>query len=509
MVRVNSRVAPAGARVPDARIRHLNPNAARPNGRYVLYWMTSARRLEYNFALQRAVEACREFSKPLVILEAVRCDYPYASDRLHRFVLDGMAEHRTALAGSPVEYLAYVEPSRGAGKGMLAALAADATLVVTDWYPAFFLPRMLTAAARHVPAGMEAVDSNGILPIAAAGRAFANARGMRAFLQRTLRDHLVEFPQVTPLSALPRVRRATVAPSVNRRWPAAGSRVLSGATLASLPIDHEVRPVELRGGATAARARLKLFLSTGLPRYADDHNQPDRDATSRLSPWIHFGHLSVHEVFAAVARRERWTTRKIPPTARGAREGWWNTSPSAEAFFDELITWRELAFNTCEFVDGFDRYESLPSWAQRTLDRHRRDRRPYRYSIEAFDQAETHDPLWNAIQRQLRGDGWFHGYMRMLWGKKILEWSRKPEDALEIMAHLMNRYSLDGRDPNSWAGFGWVLGRYDRPWPEREIFGTVRYMSSANTARKLMVRQYLREYGPSVNLTRGVSNHNR
>jgi deoxyribodipyrimidine photo-lyase len=490
-------VASAGARVPDVRIRQLTTNPARLNGHYVLYWMTSARRLEYNFALQRAVEACREFGKPLVILEAVRCDYPYASDRLHRFVLDGMAEHRTRLAGSRVVYLPYVEPSRAAGKGLLAALAADAVLVVTDWYPAFFLPRMLTAAARQVAVRMEAVDSNGILPIAAAGRAFANARGMRVFLQRTLRDHLAEFPQAAPLLALPRRAAATVAAPAKRRWPAAGSRILRGATLASLPIDHEVRPVGMSGGATAARARLKLFLSTGLPRYADDHNQPERDATSRLSPWIHFGHLSVHEVFAAVARQERWTTRKFPGPARGARQGWWNTSPSAEAFFDELITWRELAFNTCEFVEDFDRFESLPSWAQQTLDRHRRDRRRHRYSIETFDQAETHDPLWNAIQRQLRRDGWFHGYMRMLWGKKILEWSPKPEDALEIMAHLMNRYSLDGRDPNSWAGFGWVLGRYDRPWPEREIFGTVRYMSSANTARKLTVKQYLRDYGPS------------
>jgi deoxyribodipyrimidine photo-lyase len=181
-------------------------------------------------------------------------------------------------------------------------------------------------------------------------------------------------------------------------------------------------------------------------------------------------------------------------SSRGAREGWWNVSPSAEAFLDQLITWRELAFNTCAFVPGYDRYDTLPAWARQTLDAHRVDAREHVYSLEQFDAAATHDPLWNAVQRQLKTDGWFHGYMRMLWGKKILEWSATPEAALHAMEHLMNRYSLDGRDPNAWAGFAWVLGRYDRPWPEREVFGKVRYMSSANTARKLRVKAYLEKY---------------
>jgi deoxyribodipyrimidine photo-lyase len=193
--------------------------------------------------------------------------------------------------------------------------------------------------------------------------------------------------------------------------------------------------------------------------------------------------------------REKWTSRKLGTAARGAREGWWNTSASTESFLDELVTWRELAFNTAAFLPAFDRFESLPPWARQTLEAHRRDRRAHVYTLEQFEQADTHDELWNAVQRQLIRDGWFHGYMRMLWGKKILEWTRRPQDALAVMEHLMNKYSLDGRDPNSWAGFGWVLGRYDRPWPEREIFGTIRYMSSQNTAKKLRVKKYLSEYG--------------
>jgi deoxyribodipyrimidine photo-lyase len=305
---------------------------------------------------------------------------------------------------------------------------------------------------------------------------------------------LREWPQRAPIERLPGRRAAQIAGHVRERWPAADLRALTARGLADLPIDHGVAPVDIRGGSQAARDRLSSFIAEGLPRYAAEHSQPEADATSRLSPWLHFGHLSAHEVFAAVASRERWTSRRVTSPARGAREGWWKMSADAEAFLDELITWRELAFNTCEMLPRFGSFDSLPAWAQQTLNRHRRDRRRPHYPFDVFDAAATHDPLWNAIQRQLRRDGWFHGYMRMLWGKKILEWSATPEEALDTMERLMNRYSLDGRDPVSWAGFGWVLGRYDRPWPERHIFGTVRYMSSANTARKLRTTRYVARY---------------
>ena len=456
--------------------------------------MTAARRLHFNFALEHAVAHAVALRRPLVILEALRCDYPHASDRLHAFVLQGMEEHAAQLRKGPATYYPYVEASPGAGSGLLAGLAGHACLVVTDWYPAFFLPRMQAAAARRLDVPLEAIDTNGLLPVAAAGRAVPMAHGFRSHLQRTLRPQLASWPAESPLEALPsraRPREPVLPADVLQRWPPAAVT----SDLSSLPIDHGVRPVQIHGGRRAARARLEHFIAEGLARYGEHHNQPEQDATSRLSPWLHFGHLSAHEVFQAVMSRERWTSRKLGPGARGAKEGWWGVSPSAESFLDELVTWRELAFNTCAFVPGYDRYDSLPPWARRTLDAHRGDRRAHRYSLEQFDAAATHDPLWNAVQRQLKQEGWFHGYMRMLWGKKILEWSRTPQDALAVMEHLMNRYSLDGRDPNSWAGFAWVLGRYDRPWPDREIFGQVRYMSSLNTARKLRVKNYLRLYG--------------
>ena len=180
---------------------------------------------------------------------------------------------------------------------------------------------------------------------------------------------------------------------------------------------------------------------------------------------------------------------------KGSREGFFKGHPSVEAFLDQMITWRETGYHYCHHVRGFDRYESLPEWARRTLDKHASDRREYIYTLEQFEHAQTHDPLWNAAQNQLRREGTLHNYLRMLWGKKILEWSPDPRTALSIMIELNNKYGLDGRDPNSYTGIFWTLGRFDRPWaPERDIFGTVRYMSSENTARKVKVKEYLRRY---------------
>ena len=459
--------------------------------------MTSARRLEWNFALQHAVDHAIRWRKPLVILEALRCDYPHANDRLHQFVLDGMVVNRQRAARSNALYFPYVEPKRGDGSKLLPTLASNACIVVTDWYPAFFLPRMIEAAGRKLDVRLEAIDSNGLIPLAAHGKAFAAARFYRAFVQRELRNHLTDVPEEAPLQRLrgmPSLR--SLPPSIARRWRPATTRVLTGGVkaLAALPIDHAVAPAPARGGSVEGAKALRRFVDEKLARYDEARNHPDEDATSRLSPYLHFGHISAHEVFAAVMTRERWTTRRLAKTGGGRREGWWGVAGGAEGFLDQLVIWRELAFNTCEYVANYADYESLPEWSRKTLAAHRHDRRPHVYSLEQLESADTADEIWNAAQRQLVAEGWFHGYLRMLWGKKILEWSKDPAEALAKMRSLMDRYSLDGRDPNSYAGYGWVLGRYDRPWPERSIFGTVRYMSSGRARRKLNMKRFLDEY---------------
>ena len=479
-----------------SRIRSINGHPTNRDGRFVLYWMIAARRVRWNFALQHAVNLAREMRRPLILLEALRCDYPWANDRLHRFVLDGMLSNAREAAKSRALYYPYVEPRRGAGRGLIRTLGQDACAIVTDWVPAFFLPRMVEAAGRVVPVRLEAVDSNGLIPLVDHGKSFSSARSYRAFVQRELRRHLGYFPEERPLGRLPSLPRPRVPSAVARRWPRTGEAQLAApALLARLPIDHDVPTAAMRGGSDAAARTLARFLDVGLPHYADHHNHPDANCTSRLSPYLHFGHISVHQVFAALMTRERWTTRRLAKRGGGAREGWWGVSPSAEAFLDELVVWRELAYNGCEWTPGFSRYASVPDWAKRTLAAHASDRRPHRYGFATLDAAATHDEVWNAAQRQLKAEGWFHGYLRMLWGKKILEWSPSPEATLQRMARLMDRYSLDGRDPNSYAGYTWVLGRYDRPWPERPIFGTVRTMTSASARRKLRMQEFLMKYG--------------
>lgn len=476
-----------------ARITARNDRAVNPDASYVLYWMISARRTRFNFGLQRAVDIAEDLGKPLLIVEPLRCDYPYASDRLHTFVIEGMQANARSAVRSGASYYPYIEPRAGAARGFIDAAASDAAVVVTDWFPTLDLNRSVEAAAKRVPVRVEAIDSNGLIPVAAHGRAFPSARGYRAFVQRTLREHLAAFPLEDPLARLTSSAVALPGEFLDR-WPAADMRSDARAISASLPIDHSVVPVTTRGGTDGARDTLQEFLQRKLPRYGDESNDPDADCTSRLSPYLHFGHIGAHEIFSAVMTHERWTTRKLRPVRAGAREGWWGTSPAAEHFVEQLVVWRELAFNGCAWVPGFTSYETLPGWARKTLEAHRDDPRPHVYGLEQLENADTHDEVWNAAQRQLRREGWFHGYMRMLWGKKILEWCREPAEALDRMEYLMNRYSLDGRDPVSYLNFGWVLGRYDRPWFEREIFGTVRYMTSASAKRKLKMKRYLQVY---------------
>jgi deoxyribodipyrimidine photo-lyase len=332
-------------------------------------------------------------------------------------------------------------------------------------------------------------------------RVFSTAHSFRTHLQKELPKHLPDAPRAAPFEGTRLPRLEALPSSVSSRWPAAGDEVLgaTSAVLARLPIDHSIKAVATRaGGSTAAEARLALFVDKKLGDYDTARNEPEVDGTSALSAALHFGHLSTHQVFRAITQHERWSPEVLGKSIGGAKAGWWHLSAPAEAYLDQLVTWRELAFNQSSHrPDEYDQLSSLPTWATQTMAAHAEDARPHLYTLKQLESAQTHDALWNAAQRQLVREGWFHNYLRMLWGKKIYEWSRTPQDALNAMETLMGRYSLDGRDPVSWSGYLWVMGRYDRAWgPERKIFGKLRYMSSQNTARKLPVKGYLTRYAP-------------
>jgi deoxyribodipyrimidine photo-lyase len=486
------------AATPEIRIRSLGSQPVRRDGDYVLYWMTAFRRGTWNFALQRAVQWAADLQRPLLVFEALRCGYPWASDRLHAFVIQGMADNAEWFRRYPaVTYFPYLEQAKGDGKGLLESLAEQACIVVGDDFPCFFLPHMMKAAQRQIPVRFELVDANGLLPLRAADKVFSRAFDFRRFLQKKLTPFLSQLPEPDPLQGVALPKMGKLPKRITERWPVANVAEIARKPelLCEFPIDHRVQVTSTRGGSQAAQACLQSFLESRLPRYADERNQPQVEAASGLSPYLHFGHISVHQVFADLMRQEDWTTAALKQKPDGSSTGWWAASAPVEAFLDELITWREIGYNMCWQRDDYDQYESLPNWAKQTLAEHADDERPELYDLDDFERARTHDPLWNAAQVQLVREGRIHNYLRMLWGKKILEWSASPQDALAIMIELNNKYALDGRNPNSYSGIFWVLGRYDRAWgPERPIFGKIRYMSSDSTARKVRVGNYLKQY---------------
>ncbi len=478
--------------VPAIRLRTVNDAPPRAGGRYVLYWMIAARRTRSNVALQHARDEANARGLPLLVLEALGLDHPWASARFHAFVIAGMRDNAERLGD---RYYPYVERTVGEGKGLLAALARDAALVVTDDAPVFHLPRLVAAAGKRLDVRLVAVDGNGLLPLRdAPSTPFPTAYAFRRHLQKTLPPHLAResWPEADPLAGEAASDAApTVDPKIEARWPRGFD-----VDLAALPLDHAVGPVSgFPGGPVAAHARLRGFVAR-FGAYATDRNEPSADATSGLSPYLHFGHIGAHEVFDALAAREGWTADRVKAGGNGSREGWWHASAAAEGFLDQLVTWRELGFNVASRDPLHASYDGLPGWARATMEAHATDPRPHAYTRAQLEAGQTHDPLWNAAMRQLREEGRIHNYLRMLWGKKILEWSPSPREAYDTLVALNDRWALDGRDPNSYTSIGWVLGKHDRPWgPERPIFGMIRYMSSDNTARKYDVKPYLARWG--------------
>lgn len=483
--------------VPAIRVRAVNGHKINQEGKWVLYWMTAFRRVRSNFALQYARDFAAGLDRPLLILEALRLRYRWASDRLHRFIVEGMRDNAADCQDANVTYFPYVEPEHGAGSGLLEQLAQPACLVITDDYPCFFHPRMLRVAAKVVPVSLRAVDANCLMPLAHADRTFTVAHSYRRWMQKELPHQLEALPQSNPLDGrrtrFPGIDSGSLR-EIHQRWPAADIHGLLEGGISQLPIDHAVAPGAVTGGSHEAQRLLTRFVEQRLTNYDEERNEPDEYGSSELSPHLHFGHISPHQVFAEVMESQQWNPGQLRKP-NGKVNGFWGVSGDAEAFLDQLCTWREIGFNMTWREDDFDQLDSLPSWTQETIREHADDPREHVYTLEQFEGAETHDEIWNAAQRQLVREGRIHNYMRMLWGKKILHWTASVADALAIMLELNNKYGLDGRDPNSYSGIFWVLGRYDRAWgPERPIFGKIRYMTSENTAKKHRLKEYLERY---------------
>jgi deoxyribodipyrimidine photo-lyase len=489
----------------EARLRRLNGARTNPRGEYVLYWMQAYRRLARNHSLDYALRCARELGKPLVVYEGLRLDYPWASRRLHCFVLEGMRDNAQGAESLGLNYWPFVEtPDRPAAR-LVDDLAKRAALVVTDDFPCFIVPGQTAALAKRAGVPVFAVDGNGVVPLALLGPAVSAAAHVRPRIHKAFAEAWENRANAKP--AFGDAATKKVSP-LFEPWEAADV----AAFVDGLPLDVSVPPVTgMLGGSAAARARLRVFLKKRLRGYAEARSEPRAPAdghASGLSPYLHFGHISIEEVVeAALATTGRWTPDELRVQNRGKREGYFCDDPDVNAFLDEALTWRDVGFHWhwTRRADTAGLETALPAWALATLGAHAGDPRAYVYSAEEWEAGATHDPLWNAAQRELVATGTIHNYLRMLWGKKVLEWSRTPAEAYATLVHLNNKYALDGRDPNSYTGILWCFGLFDRPWaPERPGLGVLRYMSSENTARKFKLGPYYDYVGslPTIDAVR-------
>jgi deoxyribodipyrimidine photo-lyase len=476
--------------VQEERVRLLRDRPAREETGPVVYWMQRSQRASDNHALEYAVEQANNRNAELYVAFGLMDGYPEANARHYRFLLEGLEACAASLASRGIPFL----PVRGHPAEVAVAASEQASLLVCDagylWHLRQWRKRVVDEAACPVVL----VETDLIVPVAEAStkREYA-ARTIRKKIMTRL-DHFLELP---PPQALE--RRGAGGESRGATGGAAGgadgasdSGAPAGpalmptfepvdlgdleATLTSLSVDRSIAPVPalFRGGEAEARSRFRRFLQHTLPAYSAHRNQPQTDDTSHMSPYLHFGHVSPLRLVLDARQ------------AAGADQ-----SEQLADFVEELAVRRELAFNYCYFEPRYASFQALPDWARQTLDEHRRDERPYLYSPEQLEQARTHDPYWNAAMQEMRYTGYMHNYMRMYWGKKILEWSLTPEEGFETALRLNNRYFLDGRDPASYANVGWIFGLHDRPWTERSVFGKVRIMTAAGLERKCRIQAYV------------------
>jgi len=445
------------------RVRKLNDREFREGARYVLYWSQMNRRVESNHALKFAADLANERGVPLLFYEGLTCTYPFANDRFHTFLLEGVAETSRRIKKLGIGYVFHLRKRRADANDTLYRLAADAGSIVTDDHPSFIAVKHNRSVPSKIKIPYYAVDSSCIVPMAHFQKQEYAAYTIRPKIHKALARYLTPIPAIR----------------MKKKWDGPVDSLHCEVTdvprlVAECEIDHSVAlSAEFHGGSREAERRLKYFLENNLRRYAKTSNRPSEKSTSGLSPYLHFGHISSLEIALAVKKYAE--EHKL----------------IVEEFLEELIVRRELAFNFARFGPMPDSLGALPDWARATLRKHARDKRDPIYTRDQFERAETYDALWNATQREMLRDGKIHGYYRMYWGKKIIEWSATHQEALDTMIYLHDKYALDGRDPNTYANILWCFGLHDRPWAERPIFGMVRYMSLEGMKRKTDVEGYI------------------
>ena len=484
--------------------RVFKRNEAEPNteGNFVLYWMQTNHRFQYNYALEYAVGWANKLGKPLVIYEELTCDYRWASDRMHAFYMEGMKEHLDLSQEKDYNYVPFVEEQPGESKKAVEALIDDACCVISDEYPVFFIKDRNERLGNELKIPFITVDSNGIIPLGMTDKDPYSAYFFRKIMQRNFVECFTHPPKQNPMNDLENREEVSFSDEFNELYKPADDALNNiEEFISNLDIRHDISILDMQGTRQAALGKLGQFINYGLLKYDEERNDPDANKTSGMSPWLHFGKISEYEIVKAVLEHQPkgWDLDDITFN-KGSTGGFFNGDPNVDSFLDEVITWREVGFHFAHHRPDYAEFESLPDWALKTLKKHGSDEREWIYTFEELEQSQTHDEIWNAAQTQLREEGIIHNYLRMLWGKKVMEWTPSPQTALDYLIELNNLYAIDGRDPNSYSGIFWCFGRFDRAWQERPIFGKTRYMTSDSTRRKVKLKEYLKKYGNQQSL---------
>jgi deoxyribodipyrimidine photo-lyase len=440
------------------RVQNLNEKEVR-EGDYVLYWMQSSQRAEQNHALEYAVQRANDLDQRLLVVFGLTDDYPEANLRHYSFMLEGLKDAQEALEKRGIKMVV----REGSPEEVALDAGKDASLVVTD--RGYMRPqkKWREKVARGADCLVTQVESDVVVPVEiASGKQEHAARTLRPKIQEYLEDFLVGL---TPAKVEKR--------STNMREDGLDLSDLE-KVLDGMDLDCSVGALShlYKGGNSEAKKIFRRFLKQGLGDYDANRNQPQTDYVSHMSKYLHFGHVS--PIWLALQAREA-----------GAKQD------DIESFVEELVVRRELSMNFVFYNNDYDSYSNLPGWARKTLEEHKGDDRDLTYTRRQLESAETHDEYWNAAMKEMVHTGYTHNYMRMYWGKKILEWSNTPEHAYRTTLYLNNKYFLDGRDPNSFANVAWVFGQHDRGWTEREVYGKVRYMSASGLQRKTKPEQYI------------------
>jgi deoxyribodipyrimidine photo-lyase len=445
------------------RVRRLNQRSVQ-KGQFILYWMQASQRVEYNHALEYAVRQANEQKIPVATLFVLTDGFPEANLRHYTFMLEGLQEVKKGLEGRRILFVAL----RGAPDKEAVKVSRQASMVVTDCGYLRVQREWRKEVAENAPCPVVQVETDVVVPVE---EAYPKEAYSAAVLRPKINSQLGKY--LVPLSETP-VKHTLR----NQDFAGLDLKKPIPSILSSLSIDRTVKPVShFRGGTSEAKRLLVDFIAHKLKDYGELRSDPSLDCVSHMSPYLHFGQVS--PLYIAMQVQE---AGRIPAKTR-------------EAYLEELIVRRELAMNFAHYSPAYDSFQAIPDWAKRTLKGHQRDKREYVYSLDELEEGRTHDPYWNAAQKEMIVTGKMHNYMRMYWGKKILEWCSSPEEAFRVAVYLNNKYELDGRDPNSFTGVAWCFGKHDRPWGERKIFGQVRYMNDAGLRRKFKIDDYVTKVG--------------